>query len=373
MLFVPPRERHKLLVAVRGMPIQKHNLEELLSTVVKEGASDLHLTVGRQPTIRIDGSLVPLLKDPVTTPENADELISEIVSAGQKEKFFQEKELDFSYNFKDRARFRVNLFFQRGFTGAAFRLIPNQIRAFKDLNLPPVLEDFSKFQQGFFLVVGPTGHGKSTTLAAMIDYINHSRADHIITIEDPVEYIFASDRSIIDQREVGTDTVSFHRALKSMFREDVDVAMIGEMRDTETVGMAVTAAETGHLILSTLHTNNAAQTIDRIIDTFPAEQHGQIRTQLAATLIGIISQRLLPRVNGGLIPAIEVLIANSAVKNLIRENKVHEIDLVIETSSEKGMVSLNRSLALLVRNGEVAPETALLYSLNPSELKSLLR
>lgn len=355
------------------MTLQKHNLEGLLSTVVKEGSSDLHITVGRHPTIRIDGSLIPLLKEAVTTPENAEELIFEMLSPEQKERFTRENELDFSYNFKDRVRFRVNVFRQRGYIGAALRLIPDQVKTFKELNLPPILEEFSKFQQGFFLAVGPTGHGKSTTLAAMIDYINRGRPDHIITIEDPVEYIFASDRAIIDQREVGTDTASFQRALKSVFREDVDVAMVGEMRDTETIAMAVTAAETGHLVLSTLHTNNAAQTIDRIIDSFPGTQQGQIRTQLAATLIGIISQRLLPKTGGGLIPAVEILIANSAVKNLIRENKIHEIDLIIETSSEKGMMSLNRSLSMLVRNGDVTAETAMLYSLNPGELKSLLR
>jgi twitching motility protein PilT len=351
----------------------KPKLEDLLSIVLKESASDLHITVGRHPTIRIDGSLIPLLKQEVLTPETSRDLIFELIPEEYRDKFILEKELDFSYNFRDRARFRVNVFYQRGFMAAALRLIPNKIRTIEELNLPPILAEFTKQQQGFFLVVGPTGHGKSTTLAAMIDLINHTRSDHIITIEDPIEYVFASDRSIVDQREIGMDTSSFHRALKSMFREDVDVAMIGEMRDAETISTAVTAAETGHLILSTLHTNNAAQTIDRIIDTFPPFQQGQIRAQLAATLIGIVSQRLIPRIGGGLIPATEIMIANSAIRNLIREGKTHEIDLVIGTSFEQGMLSLNRSLVNLVRRGEIDIDSALSYSLNSDELQTLLK
>lgn len=348
-------------------------VENLLSIVVKEQASDLHITVGRHPAIRVDGSLVPLIKEEIMTPDAARDFIMALLTPAQQERFLRDHELDLSYDFQARARFRVNLFHQRGFVGAALRLIPAAIKPFSDLSLPPILEEFARRQQGFFLVVGPTGHGKSTTLAAMIDYINRSRADHIITIEDPIEYLFASDRSIIDQREVGIDTADFSTALRSMFREDVDVAMVGEMRDSETIATAVTAAETGHLILSTLHTNNAAQTIDRIIDTFPPGQQNQIRAQLASTLIGIVSQRLVPRVSGGLIPAVEVMIANPAIRNLIRENKAHELDLVIETSSEEGMVSLNRSLVALVRRGEVSLENALLYSLNPGELQTLLR
>ena len=238
--------------------------------------------------------------------------------------------------------------------------------------MPPILTELLK-QQGFLLIVGPTGHGKSTTLAALVDYINHERAEHIITIEDPIEYLFTSDRSTIDQREVGSDTLDFHGALKSMFREDVNVAMIGEMRDAETMATAVTAAETGHLVISSLHTNNAAQTIDRIIDTFPGSQQQQIRTQLSSTLIAVISQRLIPRMSGGLMPAAEVMIANSAVRNLIRENRVHEIDLVVETSSDTGMVSLNRSLIDLVRKGEISMENAVNFSLNPEELQSSMR
>lgn len=352
----------------------KQVFEQLLSLVVKENASDLHIAVGRHPTIRIDGTLIPLLKENVLTPDSAKDFIFSMLNDEQQKRFVAEKELDFSYNFRDRARFRVNTFFQRGFMGAALRLIPAKIRTFAELNLPELmLQEFAGRQQGFLLVVGPTGHGKSTTLAALIEYINRERAEHIISIEDPIEYLFISDHSIIDQREVGLDTEDFHRALKSMFREDVDVAMIGEMRDAETISMAVTAAETGHLVFSTLHTNNAAQTIHRIIDTFPASQQGQIRSQLAMSLIGIISQRLIPRISGGLVPAVEVMVANSAVRNLIRENKVHELDLVIETGSDENMVSLNRSLANLTRRGEITIENALAYSLNPEDLKSLVQ
>ncbi len=346
--------------------------EELLQIVLKENASDLHFTVGRKPSIRVAGSLIELVRQPMITPAIMAELLDVMLSKEQKERFLGEKELDLSYAYKDKARFRVNVFYQRGFIGSALRLIPTVIRDFKDLNLPPILAEFCERPQGFILVVGPTGHGKTTTLAAMVDYINHSRADHIVSVEDPIEYLFTSDRAIIDQREVGLDTRSFHAALRSMFREDVDVAMVGEMRDAETVATAVTAAETGHLILSSLHTNNAAQTVDRIIDSFNPDQQGQIRSQLASTLVGIVSQRLIPRIQGGLVPAVEVLIGNPAVRNLIRENKIHELDLVIETSSDQGMISLNRSLVDLVRRGEISLEQASVYSLNPDELSSLM-
>lgn len=347
--------------------------EDMLSAVVKQNASDLHISVGRHPTMRIDGALMPILQHDIITPDIAAAFVHTILNEEQQERFMKEKEIDLSYDFRDRARFRVNAFFQRGFIGAALRLIPTKIRSFEELQLPPIMESFAAFTQGFLLVTGPTGHGKSTTLAALVDYINHTRADHIITIEDPIEYLFTSDRATIDQREVGSDTLDFHRALKSMFREDVDVAMIGEMRDVETVGTAVTAAETGHLILSTLHTNNAAQTIDRIIDIFEPNQQNQIRAQIASTLIGIVAQRLIPRINGGLVPAVEVMMANTAVRNLIRENKTHELNMVIETSSEQGMISLNHSLIDLIRRGEISLENALLYSTNPSEIQSIMR
>ncbi|MBI5045965.1 MAG: PilT/PilU family type 4a pilus ATPase [Candidatus Niyogibacteria bacterium] len=348
-------------------------LAELIMIVAKEEASDLHISVGRHPTVRISGALVPLIKSAVITPEDAEGLVYAMLSEEQKKELIAERELDFSYNFEDKARFRVNAFYQRGFIGAALRLIPVSIKDLKTLNLPESIASFTRKEQGFFLVVGPTGHGKSTTLASLIDIINHEKATHIITIEDPMEYIFTQDKSIIDQREVRSDTKDFHRALRSMFREDVNVAMIGEMRDYDTISSAVTAAETGHLIFSSLHTNNAAQTIDRIIDSFPPEQHNQIRSQLSSTILGIFSQRLVPRVSGGLIPAYELLIANNAIRNLIRENKIHEIDLVIDTSADLGMVSFNRSLMELVRQGEITMESALTYSLNPSALQALYK
>lgn len=350
----------------------KQKLNELLLTTARQNASDLHIAVGKRPTIRIDGILVSLTKEPVLTPEMTEGLISALLTPEQKEKFLKEKEFDFSYAFEDKARFRANTFFQRGFMAAALRLIPAQIKTIEELNLPPILHDFTKLSQGFILAVGPAGHGKSTTLAAMIDEINHQETEHIITVEDPIEYMFIQDRSIISQREVRNDTDSFHNALRTVLRQDPDVIMIGEMRDSESIATAMTASETGHLVFSTLHTNSAAQTIDRIIDSFPAEQQGQVTSQLSATLVAIISERLIPRVAGGRIPACEIMVVNSAIRNLIRERKAYQIDLVIETSVQEGMMSLNRSLAGLVKRKEVSLENAELYSLNPSELRILL-
>ncbi|MFA4890516.1 MAG: PilT/PilU family type 4a pilus ATPase [Candidatus Paceibacterota bacterium] len=350
----------------------KKELSELIMTIIKEGGSDLHLAVGRYPTIRVHGSLLPLVKKSVLSPEDVKGLIFAMLSEENREKFTKDKELDFSYAYEDKVRFRVNAYFQKGFMGASLRFIPIEIKDFKALNLPNILIDFANKEQGFFLVVGPIGHGKSTTMASIIDYINHTRSEHILTIEDPVEYLFIQDKSIIDQREVRVDTNDFRSALRSMFRQDVNVAMIGEMRDTETISAAVTAGETGHLVFSSLHTNSASQTIDRIIDTFPPEQQNQIRLQLSSALLGVFSQRLIPRVSGGLIPAYELLINTPAVKNLIRENRTHEINTIIETGSELGMVSLNRSLADLVRQGEISMENAYSYSLNPTGLEGLV-
>lgn len=350
----------------------KAELESLIETVINEGASDLHVMARMQPVIRVSGNLIPLLKRPKYTGEDVMGLASALLSPEKKKEFIETQEIDFSYAYKDKARFRGNAFFQQGTVSIALRLIPKTIRTLEELNLPPILETFTQLQQGFFLVVGPVGQGKSTTLAAMIERINQTRTEHIITIEDPIEYTFESKNSIVNQREVGIDTKSFHAALRSAFREDIDVIMVGEMRGPETMSAAVTAAETGHLVLSTLHTNNAAQTIDRIIDTFPEGQQDQIRIQLAASLAGIFSQRLVPRISGGLIPAYELLINNEAVANLIRERRSHEINAVIETGSESGMIDMNRYLADLVRRGEVTPENALARALNPKTFTRLI-
>jgi twitching motility protein PilT len=348
-------------------------LNDLLLLTVKEQASDLHLSVGHPPVLRITGRLVPLLKKKKLTPEDTRSLAEVLMTDLQFQKFLKEKEIDFSHSFTDIARFRVNVFFQKGNISCAFRQIPAKIRNIEELNLPLVLYEFTKPSQGFVLITGPSSHGKSTTLAALIDEINHTRSDHVVTIEDPIEYIFKEDRAIIDQREVYQDTWSFARALRSTFRQDPDVIMVGEMRDPETIATAITAAETGHLVFATLHTNSAAQTIHRIVDSFPPEQQGQIRAQLSGSLLGVISQRLIPRIKGGLIPACEIMVSTAATSNLIRENKTHELPLVIETSAEKGMISLNRALANLVKRKEISLENALNYSLNPAELRMLVR
>ncbi len=354
------------------MADHKQQLNDLLLTAARQSASDLHLAVGRYPTLRIDGILIPLQKESILTPQAIEGLVLSLLSPEQKEIFLKEKEIDFSYTFEDKARFRVNVFYQKGYMAAALRLIPAQVKTIEELNLPPILHDFTKLSQGFILAVGPAGHGKSSTLAALIDEINHARTDHVITIEDPIEYVFTQDKSIISQREVKIDSLDFHSALKSLLRQDPDVIMIGEMRDQESISTAMTAAETGHLVFSTLHTNSASQTIDRIIDSFPPQQQSQIASQLAATLVGIISERLIPRVEGGRIPACEIMITNPAIRNLIRERKTYQIDLVIETSMQEGMINLNHSLVTLVKTKEISLEKAELYSLNPSELRILL-
>lgn len=344
----------------------------LIQSTIHEGASDLHLLVNRHPFIRVSGALVPLVKVPKISAADIEVFLGELLSPEEKKFFLEKQEIDFSYSIGETARFRGNAYFEKGNIGVALRLIPQKIPSLHELNLPEALEMFTKQQQGFFLVVGPMGHGKTTTLASMIEIINKSRAEHIMTIEDPIEYVYEEKLSIIDQREVRIDTKDFRTALVSMFREDVDVALIGEMRDQETIASAVTAAETGHLVFSTLHTNNAAQTIDRIIDIFPPGQQEQIRIQLASSLTGIFSQRLVPKISGGLVPAYELLIANSAVANLIREKRSHEINTVIETGLEQGMIDMNRSLADLVRRGEITTENAFAYSPNPQIMERLL-
>jgi twitching motility protein PilT len=355
------------------MPDYNSQLRDLLDFTIQEKASDLHISVGHPPVLRITGRLIPLTKFKTITPEDSQGLAFELMTDEQRERFLQKKEIDFSYSFEGKARFRVNIFFESGNISSALRLIPAKIPTVEELNLPPILHQFTKPSQGFILITGPSSHGKSTTLAALIDEINHTRADHIITIEDPIEYVFTDDRCIIDQREVYQDTLSFAQALRSTFRQDPDVIMVGEMRDLETMATAISAAETGHLVFATLHTNSASQTIHRVVDSFPPEQQNQIRAQLSGSLLGVISQRLIPRIKGGLIPACEIMINTPAVANLIRENKIHELPLIIETSFELGMISLNRSLANLVRAKEISLDNALLYSLEPNELRKLLR
>lgn len=350
----------------------KKEIADLVAVVAREGASDLHLTAGRPPTIRVSGDLIPIVNKPVLSPDDVMGLIMEILNEENRARFLERKDIDFSYSPDSQIRFRGNAYFQRGVVSAAFRLIPTKIKTLAELNLPEMLADFARKEQGFFLVVGPVGQGKSTTLAALIDLINHERSEHIITIEDPIEYLYTSDKSIIDQREVRFDTLSFASGLHAMFRQDVNVGLIGEMRNPETFAAAVTAAETGHLIFSTLHTNSASQTIDRIIDSFPANQQKQIKIQLAGSLLGIFSQRLLPRVSGGLVPAYELLVNTSAVANLIREGRTAEIDVLIETGTEQGMINFNHSLVELLRRGEITTETAYHYSLNPKGLERMI-
>lgn len=349
----------------------KKELEELILNVVREGGSDLHLGAGRVPAIRVSGELIFLVKHPVLTDADMLGFLGEILEKSKVEKFKENQEADFSYDFHGEARLRGNAFFQKGLINIVFRLVP-KVQTMQQLKLPPILADLARKKQGFFLCVGPVGQGKSTTLSAMVNIINNEQARHIITIEDPIEHVYTANKSIINQREVGIDTKDFHVALKEVFREDVNVIMVGEMRTPETISTAVTAAETGHLVLSTLHTNNASQTIDRIIDSFPGDQQDQIRTQLASSLLGIFSQRLIPRIAGGLVPAYELLLNNNAVANLIREKRTHEIDVVIETGMESGMVDLNHSLLELVRSGEISIENAYQYSLNPKGLERLI-
>lgn len=348
---------------------------ELLEKTVQNKASDLHLVVGEVPVLRIDGRLTFLQTYPPLTNEVMLQMIGSILSSTQKESLASERNLDFSYgygggNYGDKGRFRVNCYYQRGTLAAAFRLLPSEIRTLEDLGIPTICHSFAKLRQGFVLVTGPTGHGKSTTIASIINEINQSRAANIITIEDPIEYVYAKGKSIISQREIGSDAHHWHDALKSALREDIDVVVIGEMRDPESISSAISIAETGHLVFSTLHTNSASQSIDRIIDAFPETQQAQIRIQLAATLEGIISQRLLERVDAGRVVASEVLLGTNGVKANIRDGKTHLIDSIIETSQNEGMIPLEVSLAALVKQGVVTMDTAKSYAVR---LESFLR
>lgn len=350
----------------------KKELDTLTGLLGESAGSDLHFSVGSHPVVRVTNHLQYLSDKPVLTQTDVEGFAKVLMSKDLYARFEDRHEVDFSFETKDEVRFRGNGFWQRGNMSIALRLIPNNIRTFEELRLPPILESFTQRPQGFFLCVGPVGQGKSTTLATMINRINQTRAEHIVTIEDPIEYVYQDNKSLIDQREVGTDTHSFKDALNAAFRQDVDVILIGEMRDAETIATAVTAAETGHLVFSTLHTNTAGQTVNRIIDSFPGEQQSQIRAQLAGSLLGIFSQRLIPSTEGGLVPAYELLVNNSAVANLIREGRVHEIDAVIETGLEQGMIEMNRSLADLVKKGVITVENAFAHSSNPKGLERLI-
>ncbi len=335
-------------------------LNELFQIATSKKASDLHLAANRKPILRIDGQLYEIEDEPILKPKELEKAILEILVPEQKEKFIKNKELDLSYEVKG-ARFRVNLHFEKGNMGLVARVIPPAIPTLSEIMMPEVVYDLVRLPQGLILVTGPTGHGKSTTLAAMINQINQERVCHIVTLEDPIEFLFSSDRSIIKQRELGVDMLSFADGLKHVLRQDPNVIMVGEMRDLETIALTLTLAETGHLVLATLHTFSAAQTVDRVIDVFPPHQQAQIRLQLSMTLAGIISQRLLPKIGGGRIAAKEILINTPAVANLIREQKTAQINTVIQTSAERGMVTMEQDLKRLVKEGLITEETARIY------------
>ena len=348
-------------------------IEMLLQEVIDQHASDLHIQVGLPPMLRIDGALAPIANTPTLTPEMTENLIFSILDADQQQILLKDKEFDFSFSFGDLGRFRVNAFHERGNIAGAFRLIPNEMPTIEELGLPNVVSTFADFPRGLVLVTGPTGSGKSTTLAALVDKINTEKAEHIITIEDPIEFTHKSKRSVVVQREVHYDTYSFNAALRSALREDPDVVLIGEMRDLETISAAITIAETGHLVFATLHTNSASQSIDRMVNVFPPHQQPQIKAQLGNILQAICSQRLIPAIGGGRVVAAEILIANAAVRNIIREGKTHQLDAVIQTSAREGMQSMDRTLAELVRSGQITFDEAKNYAVDIEEFERIMR
>lgn len=333
-------------------------LNKLLSLVLERDASDLHLMVGEPPIIRVDTQLIRLDNYQVLSNDGISDLLNVLLAPQQQKLFEEQMQIDFSYSFKDNVRFRVNAYRQKGVYGIAMRMVPNHIKTIEELGLPSILRKFTDRKQGLVLVCGPTGHGKSTALAAMINEINNTRSDHILTIEDPIEFVFVPNKSIISQRELYLDTPSFAGALKAALREDINVVLVGEMRDLDSMAATLTVAETGHLVFATLHTNDASQSIDRIVDVFPSSQQQQVRSQLASVLVGVVSLRLLPKVGGGRIPGYEILVSNHAVRNVIRDNKIYEIPNIIHTSLEEGMVPLDKTLALLVKQGLVEFEVA---------------
>lgn len=353
--------------------LNQPRIESLLEECIKRNASDLHIQYGLPPILRIDGALTPIVGAPALNDESIRNLIFSTLDEDQQKILIKDKEFDYSFAFGDIARFRVNAFHERGKLAAAFRLIPNQIKNINELGMPPIVETFADYPRGLVLVTGPTGSGKSTTLAALVDKINREKSVHIITIEDPIEFTHKSQRSVIVQREVHYDTFSFAAALRSALREDPDVVLIGEMRDLETIQAAITIAETGHLVFATLHTNSAAQSIDRMIDVFPSHQQPQVRTQLSNMLMAICSQRLVPAIAGGRVVAAEIMVANSAVRALIRDGKTHQLDTAIQTGAEQGMQTMDRTLAKLVQTGVITYDSAREFAVDINELNRAVK
>lgn len=360
-------------VSTTAIPNDQVRIESLLEECVRTKASDLHLQVGLPPILRIDGALRPIPGYQSLDEATVERLVFSTLEEEQKEILLKDKEFDYSFSFGDLGRFRVNAFHERGNLAGAFRLIPNEIRSIQDLGMPNVITTFADFPRGLVLVTGPTGSGKSTTLAGLVDKINRERSTHIITIEDPIEYIHHSIRSVVVQREVHYDTYSFSAALRSALREDPDVVLIGEMRDLETIQAAITIAETGHLVFATLHTNSASQSIDRMIDVFPPHQQPQIRSQLSNILMAICAQRLVPAIGGGRVVAAEVMVANPAVRSVIREGKTHQLDTIIQTGADQGMQTMDRTLVKLIQQGIITYDDAREYAVNLEEFERLAR
>lgn len=373
--MTPPAQQQAAPVAPAAPMIAKENIriENLLEECVRTKASDLHIQVGLPPILRIDGALQPVSGYAALDEPTVEQLVFATLEEDQKQILIKDKEFDYSFSFGDLGRFRVNAFHEKGNLAAAFRLIPNQIQTIAELGMPPVVTSFADFPRGLVLVTGPTGSGKSTTLAALVDKINSEKACHIITIEDPIEFTHKSKRSVVVQREVHYDTYSFSAALRSALREDPDVVLIGEMRDLETISAAITIAETGHLVFATLHTNSASQSIDRMIDVFPPHQQPQVRSQLSNILMGICAQRLVPAIGGGRVVAAEILVANPAVRSVIREGKTHQLDTIIQTGADQGMQTMDRTLVKLVQTGVITHDSAREFAVDLQEFERLSR
>lgn len=348
-------------------------IQTLIKKAVDKNASDLHILANHLPIYRVNGLLSADTSESIISPDMVEQMLLSMLSASQKELLSSNRAIDFSYKFGDQARLRVNMYYQQGTLAAAFRLLPAKIKTITELKLPKICNWYAGLKQGFIIVTGPTGHGKTTTIASIINEINHSRSSHVITIEDPIEYVYEKGKSIISQREINYDTHSWQEALRNALREDPDVVVIGEMRDPESMASAITIAETGHLVFSTLHTNSASQSIDRIIDSFPESQQNQVRVQLAATLVGVMSQRLIPSIDGKRIVATEVIVGNNAVRTNIRDGKTYLLDSIIETSYEDGMYSLEASLAQLVKGGKITAEAAQRYVMRPESFARLIK